>query len=93
MPTIIIRDRFDRTGPVKLTLGSKSRNIVRNKKVVVSDAELEVLNHSHESNHIFVFPEVAHGGVVGTQRFSPSPGRDEESPRKGGNIGGASKGS
>ena len=56
MPQIIIRERSDRTGPVKLTLGSQYKEIPRNKQIEVTDGELSVLMNSHEANHIFVVP-------------------------------------
>lgn len=95
MPEIIIKDRMDRTGPVKLTLGANHRQLPRNEKVIVSKSELEVLMHSHEANHIFVLAqetsllseEVDNGSVDRAERPDPDTGGDEEGPWQGRVIG------
>ena len=63
MPKVVIRDRSDREGLVVLTLGGKSKKIARNQEVDLSPEELEVLMHSHEANHVFVYPEVNDGTI------------------------------
>lgn len=72
MPKIIIRDRMDRTGLVKLTLGKDYKELPRNKQILVSDNELFALMNSHEGPHIFVVP----GPKDLPDQFSgsPSPG-------------------
>lgn len=77
MPKVIIRERSDRSGPVKLTLGSLHKTIPRNKEVNLSQEEVEVLLNSHEANHVFVYPEVTNGGTDRTERPDTDPGRDE----------------
>lgn len=86
MPKVMIKDRFDREGPVKLTLGPISKTLPRNKEIEISSEELEVLMHSHESNYVFVYPEVNHGTVDRTERPSADPGRDEAGARQGGQL-------
>lgn len=90
MPQIIIKDRMDREGPVKMTLGNVYKVLPRNKPVSVSDSELEVLMNSHEANHIFVLPnpqnEVTHGTVDCTERPDAHPGGDEAGPGPNGKL-------
>jgi len=98
MPQIIIKERMDRTGLVKLTVGAIYRELPRNKEISVSKSELEVLMHSHEANHIFVLPEPASlvdeeindGSIDRTERLDLDQRGNEESSRQGSEFGGAS---
>ena len=90
MPQIIIKERQDRSGPVKLTLGPDKRDLPREKQIEVSAAELEVLKNSHEANYVFVIPEppeVANGGADRAERPEPDSGGHEASPWKGRKLG------
>ena len=87
MPQVMIKNRADREGPVRLTLQGIKRILPRNEQVDVTDAELEVLMHSHESNYVFVYPEVEDVPVNSSERIDPSQGGDEEGVRESRLIG------
>ena len=87
MPKIVVRDRADRSGPVKFTLGPIQREFPRNKEIQVSEDELAVLMNSHESHYVFVVPqEVNHGGIDRTERPDADPRGDEAGIRSGGKL-------
>jgi len=81
MPHIIIKERGDRTGPIKLTLGGSSKVLSREKKVEVTEEELEILQNSYEANQIFVLPEVDNGSPDRAERPELDSGGHEASPR------------
>lgn len=94
MPQIMIRERQDRSGAVKLNLGTAKGSIYkelpREKKITVSEDELEALMHSHEGKYTFVYPEalvqeeeVADVSVGSSERAGLDSGGDAEGSRKG----------
>ena len=96
MPEIVIKERVDRSGPVRIFLGKYSKTILREKKTHVSDSELEVLRHSHESNHVFVCSEqlgkVKYDPVDCAKRPKSDSGGDEKGSGKSSFFGRAGKG-
>ena len=87
MPQIMIKNRADREGPVRLTLQGIKRILPRNEQVNVTDSELEVLMHSHESNYVFVYPEVEDGSVDRSEWTDSDQGGNEAGARESRLIG------
>lgn len=64
MPEIIIQKREDITDRVRITLNGNMRLIEREKKVNISDGELNVLMDSHEAPYVFIIPDNPHNNTV-----------------------------